>query len=100
MNVVHLLICRYVKLQYEPVYSLEKTVELFEQESMKKGENDFVEGLMFSPQEAVIMTGTLTDTYEPDKVSGMFLLFTAAPFWGSADTTNMWTAPQNDSIHT
>ncbi len=33
------------------------------------GQNDFVEGLMYSRDSGVIMTGTLTDDAEPDKAS-------------------------------
>ena len=36
---------------------------------MKDGDNNFVEGLMYSKDTAVIMTGTLTDEAETDKVN-------------------------------
>lgn len=42
---------------------------VFEQESRKVEENEFVEGLVYSENEAVIMTGMFTNTPEPDKVS-------------------------------
>lgn len=35
---------------------------------MKKQDNEFVEGLVYSKDTAVIMTGNLTDEAEPDKV--------------------------------
>jgi delta24-sterol reductase len=62
-----------VKLNYRPVYSLDDAVKVFEEESMKKDENDFVEGLLFSADKAVIMTGNLSSTCEPGKVSLRFI---------------------------
>ncbi|XP_069088714.1 delta(24)-sterol reductase [Pleurodeles waltl] len=59
---------KYVKLHYEPVRGLEKICEKFIQESKKK-ENDFVEGLQYSSDEAVIMTGVLTDEAEHSKIN-------------------------------
>ena len=57
-----------MKLHYHPVYSLDDAVKVFEEESLKKNENHFVEGLMFDLDEAVIMTGSLSPTCEPEKV--------------------------------
>jgi delta24-sterol reductase len=48
---------------------LDDVVKVFEEESMKKDENDFVEGLLFSADQAVIMTGSFSSTCEPGKVS-------------------------------
>ena len=42
----------------------------FRDETMKEGDNHFVEGLMYSKDTAVVMTGTLTDDAESDKVMG------------------------------
>ena len=42
----------------------------FRDETMKDSDNNFVEGLMYSKDTAVIMTGTLTDNAEHDKVKG------------------------------
>ena len=58
---------KYVRLQYEPVYSFTDVVGRFSSEMVKK-EHDFVEGLMYSINEAVIMIGKMTDDAEPDKV--------------------------------
>lgn len=58
---------KYVKLHYTPVRGLEKICEKFSRESQKK-ENYFVEGLVYSADEAVIMTGVLTDDAEPGQV--------------------------------
>lgn len=41
---------------------------MFEEESKKQAGNEFVEGLAFSLNEAVIMTANMTDDAEPDKV--------------------------------
>ncbi|GLH05056.1 24-dehydrocholesterol reductase [Gryllus bimaculatus] len=49
---------RYVKLHYQPVYTLDDAVGLFAKESKSK-EHQFVEGLMFSKNEGVIMTGDM-----------------------------------------
>ncbi|XP_030044678.1 delta(24)-sterol reductase [Microcaecilia unicolor] len=61
---------KYVKLRYESVRGLAKICETFSLESSKK-ENDFVEGLMYSMDEAVVMTGVLTDEAEPGKVNSI-----------------------------
>ncbi|PNF18142.1 Delta(24)-sterol reductase [Cryptotermes secundus] len=60
---------KYVKLNYHPAYSLDDAVKVFEEQSMKKDENDFVEGLLFSADQAVIMTGNFSSTCEPGKLN-------------------------------
>lgn len=60
---------KYVKLQYHPVNSLDDAVRVFEEESLKKNVNHFVEGLMFDLDQAVIMTGSLSATCEPGKLN-------------------------------
>ncbi|KAL0164165.1 hypothetical protein M9458_039918, partial [Cirrhinus mrigala] len=50
---------KWVKLRYEPVRGLDAICT--------NKENQFVEGLQYSRDEAVIMTGTMTDHAEPDK---------------------------------
>ena len=57
----------WVKLRYEPVHGLDAICQKFASESANKG-NHFVEGLQYSLDEAVIMTGTMTTEAEPDKV--------------------------------
>ncbi|KAG9483030.1 hypothetical protein GDO78_009129 [Eleutherodactylus coqui] len=59
---------KYVKLNYTPVRGLEKICERFSRESKKK-DNYFVEGLVYSADEAVIMTGVLTDEAQPGQVN-------------------------------
>lgn len=58
---------KYVKLRFEPVRGLEAICEKFKHESQQQ-ENHFVEGLLYSLDEAVIMTGVMTDQVEPSKV--------------------------------
>lgn len=59
--------CKYVRLEYHPVKRFSDITEKLQIESHKES-NDFVEGLMYSKDEAVIMTGQMTDDFEPDKV--------------------------------
>ncbi|XP_031567980.1 delta(24)-sterol reductase-like [Actinia tenebrosa] len=62
---------KYVHIHYQPVYGKEETTRAFEQESRKVEENEFVEGLVYSENEAVVMTGTFTDTPESDKINAI-----------------------------
>jgi delta24-sterol reductase len=57
---------KYVRLHYRPVYTLDDIVNTFEQASRDSENNDFVEGLVFGRDQAVIMTGRLTDTVGSD----------------------------------
>ncbi|XP_066547768.1 delta(24)-sterol reductase [Amia ocellicauda] len=65
---------RYVRLRYEPVRGLANICQRFAQESANK-ENQFVEGLQYSRDEAVIMTGVMTEEAEPDKINRIGLYF-------------------------
>ncbi|XP_036377811.1 delta(24)-sterol reductase [Megalops cyprinoides] len=58
----------WVKMRYEPVRGLDAICQRFAEESANK-ENQFVEGLQYSLDEAVIMTGVMTDVAEPDKIN-------------------------------
>lgn len=58
----------WVKLRYEPVRRLEDICKRFTEASENK-QNTFVEGIQYSLDGAVIMTGTMTDHAEADKVS-------------------------------
>ncbi|XP_065566869.1 delta(24)-sterol reductase-like [Artemia franciscana] len=60
---------RFVKLNYEPVRSLEEAVKAFEKCSMNSEENEFVEGIMFSLNKGVIMTGKMVHSAEPGKLN-------------------------------
>jgi len=57
---------KYVKLHYQPVYSLDGMVAAFESACRDVETNDFVEGLVYSRDSAVIMRGSLTDEILPD----------------------------------
>lgn len=57
----------WVKLHYEPVRGLENICERFTEASKNK-QNTFVEGIQYTLDSAVIMTGTMTDHAEPEKV--------------------------------
>ncbi|XP_034979163.1 delta(24)-sterol reductase [Zootoca vivipara] len=59
---------KYVKLHYEPVRGLKTICKRFAEESEKK-ENHFVEGLVYSLEEAVIMTGVLTNEADHSKIN-------------------------------
>nr|CAD7417866.1 unnamed protein product [Timema poppensis] len=65
---------RYVRLEYHPYHSLEDIVKAFETESHRP-DNHFVECLMFAKDQAVVMTGTMENDCEPDKVNRHKLLF-------------------------
>ncbi len=57
---------KYVRLYYQPVYALGEMVEFFEQASRDTENNDFVEGLVYSHDTAVVMRGRLVDELGPD----------------------------------
>ena len=47
----------FIRLTYQACYILDDTVELLDNETHKKTSNDSVEGIAFSKDTAVIMTG-------------------------------------------
>lgn len=51
---------RYVRLHYQPVFSLDEMTRLFERAS-RNADNDFVEGIVYGRDRAVVMYGRLTD---------------------------------------
>jgi hypothetical protein len=53
---------------------LDGVVKKFADESAKQNENDFVEALMFSESEGVVMTGTMSSFAEPDNVRSLLHL--------------------------
>ncbi len=57
---------KYVRLHYQPVYSLDTMVSVFEQASRDTENNDFVEGLVYGRDQAVIMVGRFADIAGPD----------------------------------
>lgn len=59
-------ISKYVKLRYELVMGLENICRKFEEQS-KCMDNDFVEGIMYDRNEAVIMTGQMVADENVDR---------------------------------
>lgn len=57
---------KFVRLEYLPVLTLDEVVEVFERECRDTEANDFVEGLAYSRDTAVIMRGRLTDDIGSD----------------------------------
>ena len=57
-----------MRLEYQPVRQFGDIVRVFASAAEDKC-NDFVEGLVYSHDGAVIMTGQMTDDLEPNKVS-------------------------------
>ncbi|PWA20994.1 hypothetical protein CCH79_00007405 [Gambusia affinis] len=64
----------WVKLRYEPIRGLENICRRFAEASADK-RNTFVEGIQYSLDSAVVMTGTMTDHAEPDKINRIGLHF-------------------------
>lgn len=56
---------RYIRLEYEPVFGLENICKLFD-EASHDARNHFVEGLQFSLNKAVIMTGVMVPDHDVD----------------------------------
>lgn len=50
---------KYVKITFQPTYTLEKAIGGLE-EAIQSPNNNYVEGIMFSKQEGIIITGQLT----------------------------------------
>jgi len=59
---------RFVKVEYRAAHSLKTAVEIFNRETLKGSGNEFVEGLLFSRDSAVIMTANMVTSAEPGKV--------------------------------
>ncbi len=57
---------KYVRVHYRPVRGLDRIVEVFEHASRDTERHDFVEGLVYSRDSAVVMCGTLTDEPQAD----------------------------------
>jgi len=60
---------RFIKLDYTPVYSLDQMVETFEKEVERADASDFVECLVFSRDQAVVMTGQMVDSCTPGQLN-------------------------------
>lgn len=59
---------KFVRMEYFPVHSKEEMVWKFQEQTLLQDQNEFVETLAYSLDEAVVMTGNLTDEAESDKV--------------------------------
>lgn len=59
---------KFVRMEYFPVHSKDEMVQKFQEQTLLQDRNEFVETLVYSLDEAVVMTGNLTDSAEPDKV--------------------------------
>jgi len=59
---------RFVRVEYHPCHTQEQIIETFSSQ-IKKPENDFVEGLVYSRTTGVIMTGQMTNTADPLKLN-------------------------------
>lgn len=61
----------YIRLHYEPVVGLQNIVDKFESASRDTKRNQYVEGLLYTLDEAVIMTGEMVEDseVEPEKVN-------------------------------
>ncbi len=57
---------KYIRVHYQPVYSLDDMVDAFDEASRNTKKNDFVEGLVYSRDTAVIMRGTFADDIGTD----------------------------------
>lgn len=59
---------KYVRLHYQPCLTLDDVVKKLNEQTARTQGNDFVECLMYSLNSGVVMTGTMTDDVESDKV--------------------------------
>ena len=60
---------RFVRLDYIPVYSLEQLVETLEREVERGDSAHFLECLVYSRDQAVVMTGNMVDCCDPAKLN-------------------------------
>ena len=54
----------YIKLTYRPCYTLDETIACFSEQTTKDTDNDSVEGIAFTKNTSVIMTGQFVDKDE------------------------------------
>ncbi|XP_072032621.1 delta(24)-sterol reductase-like [Amphiura filiformis] len=62
---------KYVKVDYRPAHTFEDAINTFKEEVNKKADNEFVEGLMYSDKECVIMTANQTDHADSNKINAI-----------------------------
>jgi len=68
IELLFICIISFVKLEYYPTNSLDEAVEMLGDAANKPDENQFVEGIMFSSNECVVMVGNMVTSAEPGKV--------------------------------
>jgi Delta24-sterol reductase len=70
---------KYVKVQYYPTRTTEETTELFREATLRKAPPEFVEGLMYNKNEAVVMLGEYATEEEarahPDRINDINLWY-------------------------
>jgi len=66
---------RYVRLQYRPISSLENIQSSLISETLDTENNDFVELLIYSKDEAVLMTGQMTDGDQSTVINYLYHIF-------------------------
>ncbi len=59
---------KYVRIHYQPVLGLDRLIDVFEHASRARDTHDFVEGLVYSRDSAVILCGRLADEAPSDAV--------------------------------
>ena len=59
----------YVHLTYHPAHSLDEACRLFEQEACRENPPEFVEGIMYSRERGMILTGDFADRPEKGRVN-------------------------------
>ena len=67
----------YIRLEYRPCYSLDQTIDCFHRETEKQTDNDSVEGIAFTKDTSVIMTGKFVDqsAVEREKINSLGLWY-------------------------
>ena len=65
---------KYVRLEYQPVRQFDDVVRALVS-ATEKNDCEFIEGIVYSHDSAVVMTGCMTDNLEPDKVISVLSVF-------------------------
>ncbi|XP_046455631.1 delta(24)-sterol reductase-like [Daphnia pulex] len=95
---------QFVRLEYKSVSSLDEACRVFEEETLKEENNQFVEGLMFSLNRGVIMTANMVNSAEPGKLNVISRWYKpwffkhVESFWGLEETQVEY-IPTRDYFH-
>ncbi|CAG9569945.1 unnamed protein product [Danaus chrysippus] len=57
---------KFVRLEYHPYTNLKDLAKKFQEESLKKNPHQFIEGLLYTKDSGVVMTGDMVDTVGED----------------------------------